>query len=63
MFEVIFIAKFYFYFKIKARFYYESGKVYSLFLLLMFFLLCLALASILSAERSITETKNAKGLF
>ena len=43
---------------IKARFHNERGKDYSLFILLIF-LLCLALASILSAERSIKETKNA----
>ena len=44
-------------FNIKAL-HYERGKDYSLFFLLIF-LLCLALASILSAERSIKETKNA----
>ena len=43
---------------IKARFHYESGKDYSLFVLSIF-LLCLALALILNAERSIKETKNA----
>ena len=43
---------------VKARFHYERGKDYSLFVLLIF-LLCSALASILSAERSIKETKNA----
>ena len=41
----------------KAGFHYESGKDHCLFVLLIF-LLCLALASILSAERSIKETKN-----
>ena len=43
---------------VKARFYYERGKDHSLFVLLIF-LLCLALASISIAERSIKETKNA----
>ena len=43
---------------VKARFHYERGTDYSLFVLLIF-LLCLAFASILSAERSIKETKNA----
>ena len=42
----------------KARFPYVRGKEYSLFVSLIF-LLRLALASILSAERSIKETKNA----
>ena len=41
---------------LKARFHYDREKDYSLFVLLIF-LLCLALASILSAERSIKETK------
>ena len=39
---------------IKARFHYERGKDYSLFVLLIF-LFCLALALILSAERSIKK--------
>ena len=45
-------------FVLKARFHYERRKDYFLFVLLIF-LLCLALASILSAERSMKETKNA----
>ena len=43
---------------LKTRFHYEREKDYSLFVLLIV-LLCLALASILSAERLIKETKNA----
>ena len=44
---------------LKAHFHYEHGKDYSLFVLLIF-LLCLVLASILSVERSIKkERKNA----
>ena len=44
--------------RFKARFHHEHGKDYSLFVLLIF-LLCLARTSILSAERSVRETKNA----
>ena len=44
--------------KVKARFYYERGKDYSFFVLLILFAL-LALDSILSAEKSIKERKNA----
>ena len=44
--------------ELKARFHYEREKDYILFVLLIFSL-CLALASILRAERAIKETKNA----
>ena len=43
---------------VRARFHYERGKDYSLFVLFIF-LLCLALTSILSAKISIKVTKNA----
>ena len=44
---------------LKARFHYERGKDYYSLSVLLIFLLCLAIASIRSAERSIKETKNA----